>query len=29
MMKSVKVYHCDAFSKEPNRGIPAGITRVD
>ncbi|PLS08014.1 PhzF family phenazine biosynthesis isomerase [Neobacillus cucumis] len=24
-MKSVKVYHYDAFSKEPNKGNPAGV----
>lgn len=24
-MKSVEVFHYDAFSKEPNRGNPAGI----
>lgn len=25
MVKSVKVYHYDAFSKEPNKGNPAGV----
>jgi len=24
-VKSVKVYHYDAFSKEPNKGNPAGV----
>lgn len=24
-MKSVKVYHYDAFSTEPNKGNPAGV----
>lgn len=24
-MKSMKVYHYDAFSKEPNKGNPAGV----
>lgn len=24
-MKSVKVYHYDAFSKVPNKGNPAGV----
>lgn len=24
-MKSITVYHYDAFSKEPNKGNPAGV----
>lgn len=24
-MKSIKVYHYDAFSKKPNKGNPAGV----
>ncbi|PWW32466.1 PhzF family phenazine biosynthesis protein [Cytobacillus oceanisediminis] len=27
-MKSIKVYHYDAFSKEPNKGNPAGVVLV-
>ena len=24
-MKKIRVYHYDAFSKEPNKGNPAGV----
>jgi PhzF family phenazine biosynthesis protein len=24
-MSKIKVYHCDAFSNEPNMGNPAGV----